>query len=135
MRKPISPRVHGVLDYATVAAVAAAPQLLDLPENAERLCYALAGGYAALSAMTDYPLAVKRAVPFPAHGAIEGAIGLALPAAPWLLGFGDDRTARNLFFGLTALTAVVAAMTDWKGESRARSGGRAAARKVRARAA
>ena len=134
MRKPISPRIHGVLDYATVAAVAAAPQVLDLPENAERLCYALAGGYAALSALTDYPLSVRRTVPFPAHGVVEGVIGLALPALPWLLGFEDDRTARNLCFGLTALTAVVAAMTDWKGEERARKGGRASPR-VRARAA
>jgi hypothetical protein len=77
----------------------------------------LAGGYTALSAMTDYPLSVRRLVPFKGHGAAELAIGLALPAMPWLLGFADNRAARNLCFGLTALTLVVAALTDWDGRS------------------
>lgn len=113
MKKPISPRTHGVLDYATAAATVVAPKLLDFPEPAARVCYALAGGYAGLSAFTDYPLSVKRAVPFKAHGAAEGVIGLALPALPWALGFAGHRAARAFFFGLTAVTAVVAALTDW----------------------
>lgn len=113
MRRPISPRVHGVIDYSTSAAVAAAPKLLDFPPAARNLCASLAGGYTALSSVTDYPLAARRVVPFKAHGLAEAAIGLALPAAPWLLGFAGHRAARNFFFGLTALTFVVAALTDW----------------------
>lgn len=114
MQKPISPRTHGVLDYATVAATAAAPQLLGFPEPAARLAYALAGSYLGLSLLTDYPLAARRAIPFPAHGATEGAIGLALPLLPRALGFADHRPARNFFLALTAVTAVVAALTDWR---------------------
>lgn len=114
MKKPISPELHGVLDYATAAATAAAPRVFGFPEAAERLCYALAGGYGALSAVTDYPLAVRRTVPFKAHGAAEAMVGLALPALPWALGFAKHRPARNFFLGLTALTFVVAALTDWE---------------------
>jgi hypothetical protein len=114
MRKLISPRLHGVLDYATVAATLAAPRLLGFPAAAERLCYGLAGSYLGVSLLTDYPLAVRRAIPFPAHGVTEGAIGLALPALPTALGFADHRAARNFVLGLTALTAVVAALTDWR---------------------
>ena len=110
---PISPRAHGVLDYATVAATAAAPRLLGFPKSATRVCDALAGSYLGLSLFTDYPLAAKRAVPFKAHGAAEAVIGAALPAVPWALGFSEHRAARNFFFGLTALTFVVAALTDW----------------------
>ncbi len=113
MRKPISPRVHGVLDYTTSAAVALAPRLMNFPKPARVLCDTLAGGYTALSAVTDYPLAVKRTVPFKAHGAAELAIAAALPAMPWLLGFANHRAARNLCFGLAAMTVVVAAFTDW----------------------
>ena len=50
--KPISPRVHGMLDYSTAAAVAAAPRIMDLPAPASRLFETLAGGYTALSAVT-----------------------------------------------------------------------------------
>jgi hypothetical protein len=115
MKKPISPRVHGMLDYGTSAAVAVAPRLMNFPAPARRLFDSLAGGYTALSAVTDYPLSAKRLVPFKAHGAAELAIGLALPAMPWVLGFARHRAARNLCFGLAAMTMVVAALTDWDG--------------------
>jgi hypothetical protein len=55
-------------------------------------------------------------VPFKAHGAAEAVIGLALPFMPWLLGFSDHKPARNFFLGLTALTFVTAALTDWDAE-------------------
>jgi hypothetical protein len=33
-----------------------------------------------------------------------------------VLGFSRHRAARNLCFGLAAMTVVVAALTDWDGE-------------------
>jgi hypothetical protein len=116
MRKPISPRVHGMIDYATVATTAAVPRLMGFPRQAEQLCYALAGGYGGLSSVTDYPLAVRRKVPFKMHGVAEAAVGMALPFMPWALGFARHRPARNFILGLTALTAVVAALTDWNAD-------------------
>lgn len=118
MEKPISPRMHGVLDYATVLATAAAPTVFGFPERASRLCYALAGGYLGLSLLTDYPLGAKRVVPFPVHGAAEAALGLALPVLPRALGFDDRPAARNFLRGLTALTATVASLTDWDRDGR-----------------
>jgi hypothetical protein len=115
MRKPISPRIHGVLDYATSASVATVPRAMSFPKPARVLFESLAAGYTGVSAVTDYPLSVKRLVPFKAHGATELAIAAALPFLPWALGFADHRAARNLCFGLTALTVVVAALTDWDG--------------------
>ena len=113
MRQPITPRVHGMLDYATSAAVATAPIVFGFPPPARALFSSLAAGYAGLSSVTDYPLSAKRVVPFKAHGAAELAIAAALPFMPHALGFGRHRGARNLCYGLTALTLVVAALTDW----------------------
>jgi hypothetical protein len=113
MRKPISPRIHGVLDYATSTAVAVAPRAMRFPRPARMLFDSLAAGYTGLSAVTDYPLSVKRIAPFKVHGATELAIAALLPAMPYALGFSKHRAARNLCFGLTALTVVVAALTDW----------------------
>ena len=115
MRKPISPRIHGVLDYATSTAVAVAPRAMNFPAPARRMFESLAAGCTGLAAVTDYPLSVKRLVPFKAHGATELAIAAVLPFLPWALGFADHRAARNVCFGLTALTVVVAALTDWDG--------------------
>jgi hypothetical protein len=113
-----------MLDYSTVAATAAVPRLFDFPPRAAQLAAGLAASYLGLSLLTDYPLAVKRAVPFKGHGIAEGVIGLALPALPWALGFARHRAARNFFIGLTALTAVVAALTDWNGARPRRRGRR-----------
>lgn len=113
MDRPITPTMHGVLDYATVAATAAAPRLFGFSPAAARACDALAVGYLGLSLVTDYPLAAKPVLPFKAHGAAEAASGLLLPTLPWVLGFSHDRAARNFFLGLTAVTFVVASLTDW----------------------
>lgn len=113
MKKPISPMMHGVMDYATVAATAAVPRLMNFPARATRAADALAGGYGVLSSLTDYPLGAKRVVPFRGHGIAEAAVGVAIPMLPWALGFAGNRGARNFFLGLTAVTFVVAALTDW----------------------
>jgi hypothetical protein len=116
MRQPITPRAHGVLDYATSAAVATAPFVFGFPAPARALFTSLAAGYTGLSSVTNYPLSAKRVVPFKAHGAAELAIAAALPFMPRALGFARHKAARNLCFGLTALTVVVAALTDWSAE-------------------
>ncbi|HEX8692349.1 MAG TPA: hypothetical protein VF746_08030 [Longimicrobium sp.] len=113
MQKPITPRIHGMIDYATVLATAAAPTLLGFPARAATLAYGLAGSYLGLSAVTDYPLSARRMVPFRTHGIAEAVSGMALPAMPWALGFARHRGARNFFLGLTGLTFAVAALTDW----------------------
>ena len=117
MTKPITPFAHGVIDYTTVAALAAAPSLMKFPDNAARAAYGLALGYTALSAMTDYPLSAKDVVPFKAHGAAELAIGAVLPAVPWMLGFSEHRAARNVFLGLAGFSMAVALFTDWDKKS------------------
>ena len=113
MNKPISPKLHGMLDYATTAATALLPLLVPLPRRAARTAEAWAAGYTALSALTDYPLALKRRVPFRSHGAVDRTLGLVVPALPWILGFARNRRARNLFLALAGVTIVVTALTDW----------------------
>lgn len=121
MNKPISPTLHGALDYSTMAATLAAPRLLHFPSRAASATYALAAGYIALSALTDYPPAVKRAIPLRAHGATDVVLGLALPALPWVLGFARDKPARNFFLALTGITLTVTALTDWSQPGDART--------------
>jgi hypothetical protein len=127
MIKPISPTVHGVLDYATVAGTAAAPALLRFPARAAALAYGIAGTTLGLAAFTDFKPALKRAVPLKAHGISDGALGMVLPALPWVLGFARHKKARNFFLGLTVLMALATVLTDWSPQRPSRR--RAAARR------
>jgi hypothetical protein len=117
MRKPISPTLHGVMDYVTVATTLVAPHLMRLPAKGAKASTALGAGYLMLSALTNYPLALKRVVPFKAHGAVEAASIPLLFALPFVLKFSAHKQARNYFFFLAAMTVVVAALTDWNAEA------------------
>ncbi len=117
MKKPISPRLHGVLDYATAATTAVMPLLSRMSPRAARTAETWAAGYAVMSALTDYPLAVKRRVPFRAHGTVDQVLSVLLPAMPWIIGFARDRRARNFFLALAGVSIVVTALTDWDAET------------------
>jgi len=110
-----------MLDYGTAGATAVLSRVLGFSDPAARAAQTWAAGYGALSALTDYPLALKRAVPFRAHGAMDAIMAPIIPALPWLLGFARDRRARNFFLGLAAVTAIVTALTDWKSPSASRA--------------
>ena len=75
MKKPISSKLHGLLDHATA-------------------------------------LAARREVPFRTHGTIDKALGVVLPALPWVIGFARHRRARNFFLALAAVSIVVMVLTD-----------------------
>lgn len=113
MHKTLSPLGHGLVDYSTVLAAALAPSLLAFPPKAARLSYVLSATYLALSAITDYPLALKRIIPFRTHGQIEFASGFALPLLPWVVGFAQHRAARSFLVSLSAVTFIVWALTNW----------------------
>ena len=122
MRKPISPNLHGLLDYATMAAVFLAPRLLRMPRRARRTARRLAVGYTAMSALTEYPLSLRPTLPWRTHGQVDKLLGAALPLAPFLLGFGRDRAARNFFLGLAAVTVAVTLLTEWDREPEGNAG-------------
>ena len=121
MLKPISPTMHGALDYGMAMGAAAAPSLLKMPARAAGLAYGLAGAVLGMAAFTDFQPSVKRAVPLRAHMAADSALGMALPAMPWVMGFSQNKRARNFFLGVTAMMALSTAMTNWSPRKARRS--------------
>lgn len=112
MDKPITPTAHGVADYLSAATFAAAPSVFDMSPAAAKLSRSLGAGYAGLSAATAYPLGVADLVPFPTHLTMDALMAPVIAAAPWLLGFADDKPARNFFLGMAAVTAVVTSLSQ-----------------------
>ena len=101
--KPIKPRVHGVIDYGACAAMLAAPSLLGLSGSARTLSYLFAGSYLAVSAFTDYPVAIQRVIPFPLHGTIE--LG-TVPALLLVAALQIDTRARASYLGLAGTVGM-----------------------------
>lgn len=113
MKKPISPRAHGAIDYGFLAANLLAPSILGLKGSARTLSYLFGGTQGALNALTDHPLALKRLVPFRTHGTVELSSGPLFVLLPWLTGALQVPRARNYFLALGAVLVTVYNLTDW----------------------
>ena len=81
-------KAHAAVDHVVGPTLILAPELLGLKEQKrESLVPRLAGATEGLYAnLTDYELAAKRVLPMRLHLALDAMSGLALGAAPWVLG-------------------------------------------------
>ncbi len=116
-KKLISPTVHGAIDYSSVGLLLLAPRLLGLRGRARTLSYFFGAAYLLVSALTDYKLALKRLIPFRAHGLIEISSAPLLVALPLLLGAWKQPQARNFFLALAGAVTAVYALTDWDADT------------------
>ena len=112
MRKPISPRTHGLLDYATVVVFALAPLAFGLEGFAAGLSYLLAVVHLAMTLATAFPMGVASVIPFPVHGTVELAVGAVLAVAALFLFSG---AAFWFFFVMGVVILTVWAGTDYAG--------------------
>jgi hypothetical protein len=109
----VSARVHGVLDYATVAAFLNAPMVFGFHGTPAAIAYWLAGIHLLMTGCTDFPVGLFRWIPFKVHGVIELLAGIFLLAAPWLFGFAQEVGARNFFLGIGIIVLALIALTDY----------------------
>jgi hypothetical protein len=137
-RRPISSRLHGILDYTTAATLVAAPALLGLGGTpAGRILRGAGATHAGYSAVTRYELGAVKLLPYRAHLALDAVAAIGLTASPWL--FGTARRGRahwlpHVVFGIYELGAV--ALSDPSGVGHtAADGGMAGAASATAAAA
>ena len=89
----ISPRVHAIMDYLIGVVLLLAPNLLGFAEvgGAAVGIPRVLGVIILLQALvTDWDLAIARALPLRAHLMLDYVIGAFLAASPFLFGFNDE---------------------------------------------
>ena len=91
--KPITPTIHGYLDYLTVVVFLAAPKLLGLDGLPALLSWTLAGVHLALTLVTDFPLGWRPWLAFWIHGWTERIVGPALVLIAFLPNFSSSSSA------------------------------------------
>lgn len=111
--KILGPKVHAALDYVVVLVFLAAPFALGLSGIAAWLSWLLAGVHLALTLVTDSAFSAVKWVPLKVHGWIELAVGPALLASPWVLGYADAAPARDFYLAAGALIFATWLITDY----------------------
>jgi hypothetical protein len=97
-RGPISPRVHGTLDYLLAAALIAVPLVVDFDDDTATVLMLVLGGAATLLAIgTNWSTGIIRILPPVIHGVADIAATIVLIIAPFVLGFTDDTVATVLY--------------------------------------
>jgi len=93
-RGPISPRLHGTLDYPLAAVLIAGPLVLDFDSDTA-FVFVLAVGCAAtlLAIGTNWSRGIIRVLPPVVHGMADIGATVALIIAPWVLGYDNHHLA------------------------------------------
>jgi hypothetical protein len=112
--KPISPAMHGLLDYGLAAGNLLVPRAFGMSRRARRLFAAFGLVQGGLNALTVQPFAVSRVVPFPLHGTIDKSSAPLYFALPPLLGLMRERKACLYWLLTGAALVVVYNLTDWE---------------------
>lgn len=95
MNKPIPRRIHGLLDYAYVTAVAHLPEMAGFHKNknAVRFFRALSGVVFTTTALTRAEWGAVKLLPYKKHLVFDAVVSTVAIAAPWLLGFSGNKKA------------------------------------------
>lgn len=112
--KIISPTTHGVIDYAFVALLFAAPSVLGFTGAFAYACYALGVVHLLLTITTRFAAGLYGVLSFRTHGLIELLVAIGLVISPWIFNFADLAVERNFFFGFGLLVFVVWMLTLYR---------------------
>jgi hypothetical protein len=107
-------RVHAALDYIYGAQALAAPRLMGFKDDDKANMAAMIIGVGTIVSglTTRHEGGVIKMLPFNTHLKLDAASAVLSSAAPWLLGFSDNKKARNAILGLAALAAVVTLLSQ-----------------------
>ena len=93
-RGPISPRLHGTLDYLLAATLIAAPLVLHFHDGTAKVFVLVLGGAASVLAVgTAWSRGIVRLVPPIVHGIADLGATIALIVAPFVLGYSGHTLA------------------------------------------
>jgi hypothetical protein len=111
--KVISPKAHGVIDYAHAAFFLTVGLLCRRSnKRAARAAFATSGFILAQSMLTDYRFGVKPVISFETHGKMDSVFASSSWAIPMVFGFAGTGAAK-IFEANSLVEASVVGMTDW----------------------
>jgi hypothetical protein len=112
MTKPISTRMHGIIDYTWAAAASSLAGRIGDATSTARLLRGAANAATASALVTDYECGAVRLLPMKGHLALDVVLCGALVASPLFLPSSERRHAAiPLLLGLTGLVAGMLTQT------------------------
>jgi len=112
MKKPISPKMHGIIDYAFTSAQIIVPSVLGVNKKADRLFKLLGSNLMIYNSLTNHGTSVKPVIPFKTHMYIDNYNLLGLFLLTAYKPIRKDRKALGFHLGFLALATLNVLLTD-----------------------
>ena len=115
--KPISPKIHGLIDYAFAVALFAVPKLIGSKKKTRVLYKIIAGEVFLYGAISKHPNAMYPIIPFGLHKKIDigNLTGLALLSA--YKGIYKHQPTLTFHAGMIILGITTVLLTNWNQKS------------------
>jgi hypothetical protein len=110
--KPISPKLHGLIDYLSVPLLLAAGPLFGFGGRAAQITSTVAGAILVVAAATQYPPSLVKLVPLKVHRMIDLVLGIMFVVYPHVFRF-PEHSALFFFIAYGLLTLIVVFLTRW----------------------
>ena len=111
--KIISSKAHGLLDYATVVFLLAAPTIFGMEGTLCTFTYVLAGVHFALTALTAFEVGLVKVIPFRIHGLLEVVVAVALAGVALWFRSNENDLGFYFYLGLAIVIMIVFLLTDF----------------------
>lgn len=114
--KVMDARRHGAIDYLHAAFFLGMALAYRRRRPRVAVAAAVTGGFLLTEALlTDYPMGMKKVIPFEVHGRIDGSAALASLSLPRILAI-EGTAAAALFKGSGIFGATMVGLTDYNSE-------------------
>lgn len=93
MTKPITSRMHAMVDYPVGVVLILAPWIFgfsDVGGAAVAVPIIIGAAMILQSLITDWEYSLADIIPLPAHLGVDVLAGVILAASPWIFGFADE---------------------------------------------
>ena len=112
--KPISPFVHGLIDYGFTAVQLAVPPLLGVNKKAGNIYRILGANLGTVNALTAHGAGVKPLISFKTHQKIDYANVATLALLTFHKSIRKDKKALIFHVSFLALAVAHVLLTDWE---------------------
>jgi hypothetical protein len=103
MKKPITPKVHGIIDYALAGIQMFVPSILGFNKKIVRSYLDLGSGFLGVNALTDTPVGIRRRISMKDHQRADAVFLGTLTLLTFTKAMEKDK--RALAFHLAVLAA------------------------------
>jgi hypothetical protein len=113
MRKPITPLIHGIIDYALAGVQMLAPGMLGFNKKIIKTYLDLGSGFLAINALTDTPVGVRRVISMKDHQKADLAFLTTLGLLTFTKVIEKDKKALAFHLGMVGVSVAHYLLTDY----------------------